>query len=289
MKQRTIKKITQNAFHRGFLGQGHEASAVVDGSNFAESDPFIILMDDRLDLPGGQPVGGPHPHAGFETVTFVLQGNGREWKTGSLELMTAGKGIIHTEEITTRTSMRILQLWLALPPEKRWVEPRWQEILLEDVPTLKTSNSEIRVYSGGSNGLTSPLQNYTPFTLVDFHLKAQAEVVQQLPAAYHGFIYVIEGSVWVGDKEITKDQAGWFGTFDEAGDSDIVFKTQSSGARFVLYAGLPHGMPIVSHGPFIGDTEDDIRRLYKEFREGKIIHLNDLPESKKVRYRLAVG
>ena len=123
MKQRIIEKITESPFHQGFLGEGHQASAVIDGSNFSATDPFIVLMDDRLNLPGGKPVGGPHPHAGFETVTFVLQGNGKDWKTGMLELMTAGKGIIHTEEITTKTDMRILQLWLALPPEKRWATP----------------------------------------------------------------------------------------------------------------------------------------------------------------------
>src|SRR5262245_14892796 len=106
MKQRKIERITQNPFHQGFLGQGHEASAVIDGSNFTGSDPFLILMDDRLDLPGGEPVGGPHPHAGFETVTFVVESNSNEWKAGSLELMTAGKGIVHTEEITARTRVR---------------------------------------------------------------------------------------------------------------------------------------------------------------------------------------
>jgi quercetin 2,3-dioxygenase len=284
MTTRAIDKITTSPLRPGFLGQGHLAAAVVDGQRFAETDPFIILMDDQLDLPGGEPVGGPHPHAGFETVTLVLEGDDRDWKTGSLELMTAGKGIIHTEEITAQTRMRILQLWLVLPPEQRWAEPFHQKILLEDVPTLKTAQSEIRVYSGRSNGLTSPLRNQTPFTLVDFNLKENASVTQQVPSSYSGFIYVIDGAVRIGNRQVTKGQTGWLDRPGTTGESEIVFHTAGQGTRFVLYAGQPHHVPIVSHGPFIGDSQDDIRRLYSEYRRGGMPHLNDLPDDRKIQH-----
>lgn len=284
MKQRKIDRITANSSHPGFLGEGHIAIPVIDGQDFSKTDPFIMLMDDRLNLPGGPPVGGAHPHAGFETVTFVLKGNEHEWKTGTVELMTAGKGIVHTEEITTKTDVRILQLWLALSPEKRWAEPFFQKIVVDDVPALKTNTSEIRVYSGSSNGLTSPMQNHTPFTLVDVTMEPNGEVVQQLPLSYSGFIYVVEGDVWVSGKKVEKDQAGWFDQSDEVGDSEVIFHTEDKGARFVLYAAQPHHVPIISHGPFIADTEDDIRRLYREYRQGLMPHVNDLPEERRVQY-----
>lgn len=287
MKTRTIHKITQSLLRPGFLGQGHLAAAIVDGQNFAESDPFMVLMDDQLDLPGGPPVGGAHPHAGFETATLVLEGNGREWKTGSIELMTAGKGIVHTEEITTQTRMRILQLWLVLPPEKRWAEPFHQQILLEDVPTLKTATGEIRVYSGASNGLISPLRNFTSFTLVDFNLMENAVVEQSLPFDYNGFIYVIDGAVSVGGTRVTEGQAGWLDRTDTSGQSEITFQALEQGVRFVLYAARPHHVPVVSHGPFIADSQDDIRRLYSEYRQGKMPHLDDLPENRKIRHTAA--
>lgn len=287
MKTRTIDKINTPLLQPGFLGTGHQAAALVDGRQFTRTDPFMILMDDQLDLPGGAPAGGPHPHAGFETGTLVLQGNGREWKTGAFELMTAGKGIVHTEEITTQTRMRILQLWLVLPPEQRWAEPFHQELQLEDVPTLKTDAGEIRVYSGSSNGLTSPLRNLTPFTLVDFKLAANATVTQQLPAGYNGFIFVVEGTVRVGEATVSKGQTGWLNALTELDESEVVFTASSPGARFVLYAARPHHAPVVSYGPFIGDTDDDIRRLYSEYRQGKMPHLNDLPEHRKVRYTSA--
>jgi len=158
MIRRNISKITQNHWHNGFLGTGHRAMAVLDGVPYKDSDPFILFMDDSLNLPGGEPLGGAHPHAGFETLSLVLKGNERDWKTGSFELMTAGKGIIHTEEITSKQKLRMLQVWLVLPPEKRYAQPFLQRMLLEDVPKIKTDTYEIRVYSGSSNGLISPLK-----------------------------------------------------------------------------------------------------------------------------------
>lgn len=284
MIQRSINKVTSHHFHQGFLGAGHQAAAIIDGNDFARTDPFIILMDDRLALPGGAPVGGPHPHAGFETVTLVLQGDGKDWQTGSLELMTAGKGIIHTEEIDTKTNLHILQLWLVLPPEKRWAEPFWQQMLLEDVPTLKSAGREIRVYSGSSNGLSSPLQNQTPFTLVDFSLAKNETATQSLPAQYNGFIYIVEGEVAVGTSTLKAGQSGWLNKVENE-ESAINFTASEQGVRFVLYAGLPQKAPIVSHGPFIGDTREDINRLYQEFRRGQMPHLNELPESSKIRHQ----
>lgn len=280
---RKIIKTEHSDLHPGFLGQGHLAAAVIDGSKFAQTDPFILLMDDRLDLPGGDPVGGPHPHAGFETVTLVLQGDDVHWKTGSLELMTAGKGIIHTEEITSRTHMHILQLWLVLPPEDRRAEPFLQQLLPEDVPALKAGDREIRVYSGESHGLHSPLRNRTPFSLVEYRLQGAAEAVQQIPASYNGFIYVLEGSVSVDGVSVKAGQSAWFDRPTEKGESRIDFTAGGSGTHFVLYAGEPQKARIVSHGPFIADTQDDIVRLYREYRMGLMPHLNDLPPGRRVR------
>ncbi|SKB77110.1 hypothetical protein SAMN05660226_03033 [Parapedobacter luteus] len=284
MIQRKIARIQTHHSAQGFLGSGHLAAAVVDGSNFEQTDPFFLLMDDRLDLPGGHPVGGPHPHAGFETATLVLEGSEASWQTGAFELMTAGSGIVHTEEITTETKLRILQLWLILPPEKRWTEPFFQEIKPERVPTHMTDNSEVRVYSGSSNGLTSPVINQTPVTIVDFKLGTGTERSQQIPASYNGFIYVIEGTVSIGTEQVEKDQSAWLEKTRRTGTSEIIFKAGKQGARFILYAGEPQHAPIVSHGPFIGNSKEDIRRLYHEYNRGRMKHVNDLPESHVRRY-----
>lgn len=281
MIRRNISKITQNHWHNGFLGTGHRAMAVLDGVPYKDSDPFILFMDDSLNLPGGEPVGGAHPHAGFETLSLVLEGNEKDWITGSFELMTAGKGIIHTEEITSKQKLRMLQVWLVLPPEKRYAQPFLQKILLEDVPKIKTDTYEIRVYSGSSNGLISPLKNHTPFTLVDFRLDNRAVVSQEIPSHYNGLVYILKGSVKAGDKIIKAEQAGWLDKATEDGDTEIQFEALENDTLFVLYAGQPHNVPVVHHGPFVADTMEDIAQMYRDFRQGKFPHLNDLPSNKK--------
>lgn len=284
MSQRTISKITQSHWHQGFLGTGHSASAVLDGMPYQDTDPFILFMDDKLNLPGGEPVGGAHPHAGFETLTLVLKGNDKDWKTGGFELMTAGKGIIHTEEITSKQDLHILQVWLVLPPEKRWSQPFWQKILVEDVPKIETENYQILVYSGTSNGLTSPMQNHTPLTLVDFRMNNNQTISQKLPNNYNGLIYVLNGAVQVGNKTIIAGQAGWLDKVKEDGNSEITFASKSDNTHFILYAALVHNAAVISHGPFIGDTMEDIARLYKEYRNGEMPHLDNLPDNQKIEY-----
>ncbi len=284
MKQRSLSKSIQTTWHQGFLGPGHHASAILDGIPYAESDPFILFMDDKLDLPGGEPVGGAHPHAGFETLTLVLEGNGKDWETGSFELMTAGKGIVHTEEITSEQKLRILQVWLALPPEKRYAPPFWQKISLKDVPKIRTDHYEIRVYSGSSNGLTASLQNHTAFTLVDFRLENNAQVSQEIPSEYSGLVYVLNGRVKAGGKILEAGQTGWLSKMEEKGNSELQFLALENDTHFVLYAGQPHRVPIVQHGPFIADSMEEIARFYKQFREGEFPHLNDLPEEQKIDY-----
>jgi quercetin 2,3-dioxygenase len=280
---RNIEKITKAPVHDGFLGAGHTAVAVIDGQRYLETDPFILLMDDRLDLPGGPPVGGPHPHAGFETVTLVLNGNGTDWKAGTLELMTAGSGVIHTEEITAKQQVRILQFWLVLPPESRWTAPFWQQIELESVPTVRSEMGEIRVYSGTSQGVTSPLVNRTPFTLVDFIAEPDAQFSQTLPASHRGFVYAVSGDVNVGDKTIREGELGWLDQPGSEAETEVTFTTNGQ-SRFVLFAGKPHNVPVVHHGPFVGDDHADIRRLFQEYRLGSIPHLNELPETSKVQH-----
>lgn len=290
MINRKIARILNPKASQGFLGEGHNAIPVIGGNNFDQTDPFILLMDDQLNLPGSGTVGGSHPHAGFETVTLVLEGDAdnksKTLQTGGMEWMTAGSGIVHFDEIKAKTKMRILQLWLVLPKAKRWTAPKWQELHLKNVPIKKEGSSEIRVYSGTSLGMTAPTQNETPTTIVDFTLEPGYQVVQEIPAFYNSFIYVIEGAVEVGDEEtaVGEQQVAWLDKSNEKETSLIKFKGGENGGRFVFYAGEPQGAPIVSQGPFIADTKEDIVRLYQEYRQGKMVHVRDLPEKQVVHF-----
>src|SRR5215210_7966380 len=164
----------------GFLGPDHTARAVITGG-FSNSDPFILLMDDMLDKKDNTPVGGAHPHAGFEIVTFLLEGEigdeAHKMKGGDVQLMTAGSGIVHTETIDKIAKMRLLQLWVNLPKQDRWVTPRVQDLPFEHVPVLSKDGVHIKLYSGSLSGLQSPVQNYVPMIVADITIEAGTSTI----------------------------------------------------------------------------------------------------------------
>ncbi|RYF85043.1 MAG: pirin family protein [Chitinophagaceae bacterium] len=273
----------------GFLGSGHMARPVLNGG-FGKTDPFILLMDDMLDKKDDAPAGGPHPHAGFETVSLLLEGEiGDEehiMQGGDFQMMTAGSGIVHTETITKKAKMRLLQLWLNLPAKNRWATPRVQDLSHEHVPVLDQDGVTIKLYSGSIAGLKSPVENYIPLIIADISISAGSSTTQIIPANFNTFLYVLDGSMTVGDdnKLLSQDQVGWLSiTADDAG-SELSVTAGEKGVRFVLYAAKPQGEPIVSHGPFMADTNEDILRLYKEYREGRMKHISTVPDAQKLKY-----
>jgi quercetin 2,3-dioxygenase len=267
----------------GFLGRGHIARPVIQRS-FAESDPFIMLMDDMLDKKDDEPVGGPHPHAGFETVSLLIEGEMGEMKAGDFQMMTAGSGVIHTETIDRPTKMRLLQLWLNLPKNNRWAAPRLQELMTEQAPHVFENGVEIRVYSGNLAGLSSPIQNYTPLILADIKIEPGVTTIQNLPGNFNTFLYVLHGSLFVGEEEtrLDEDKVGWLDIFNRNALSEVKLKAGSQGVHFMLYAGKPTGDAIVSHGPFIAGSNEDILRLYSEYRRGKMKHISAIEEGKEI-------
>lgn len=288
VKRKLVRKYSPVG-HAGFLGEGHIARAVVQG-DFTDTDPFILLMDDMLDKKTDEPVGGPHPHAGFETVSLLLEGEmGDEthrMKGGDLQMMTAGSGIIHSETITGKIRMRLLQLWMTLPEKDRWTSPRVQDIALNRVPATSVNGVGIKLYSGSLAGISSPLQNHTPVIIADIRMQPDTSTTFNLPASNSSFLYVIDGAVLVGEEQelLDHDEVGWLNRLEDRDESELTLSAGVSGTRFVLYSGQPQGVKIVSHGPFIGDTNDDITRLYREFRGGKMQHVSALTGSRRISW-----
>ena len=279
--KRKLVKINTPHGEPGFLGKGHTARPVITGS-FSESDPFIMLMDDVLDKKDNEPVGGPHPHAGFETVSLLLEGEigdgAHKMKGGDFQIMTAGSGIIHTETIDKIAKMRLLQLWVNLPKKDRATTPRVQDLPLEHVPALSEKGVNIKLYSGSLAGLISPIQNYVPMVIADIAIEPSINTVLKIPANYNTFLYIIEGSVKVGEegKQLNQQQVGWLDIFGADTQSDLQLTAGEEGVRFVLYAGKPTGENIVSYGPFIADSSEDIQRLFQEYRQGKMKHISTI-------------
>ncbi|HEV7595385.1 MAG TPA: pirin-like C-terminal cupin domain-containing protein [Gemmatimonadaceae bacterium] len=277
--------VTTAAPSPGFIGEGHTAVAVVDPNEFVRNDPFIVLMDDRIDLEPGREAGGAHPHGGFETVTFVVEGELRDrdegtLRTGDLLWMTAGSGVIHNEKVVPLGKSRILQLWLTLPQSERWAAPRFEHIARDDAPVRREPGVEARVYSGESGSVRGTAHNYVPVTLVDLRLEPGASFEQGLPDSYNGFLYVLDGAVSVGAERtrLSEGQVGWLAgaLVNTSSGGAVRITAGDDGARLVLYAGERQGVPIVMHGPFVGESRDDIRRLSKLYTEGRMPRISEL-------------
>ena len=286
MKKRQIDRLYTTREEQGFLGAGHLARSVVTGG-FNETDPFIFLMDDQLDKKDHQPAGGPHPHAGFETVSLMLDGEIKEMlesmKKGDFQVMTAGSGIVHTEPIYEPVKGRLLQMWLNLPDRDRWVEPRLQILEAEKVPVIQKEGASIRIYSGSLENVSSPIRNYTPLIAAEVVLESNVIHPFQVPSGYRAFIYVVEGSLHVEGREVIKDQVAWFDPVVEA-ESEVTFSAGEKGTRFVWYAALPTNSDILSHGPFIANTDEEIRNLYRKYRAGEMEHISEAAPQQRIKW-----
>jgi redox-sensitive bicupin YhaK (pirin superfamily) len=259
----------------GFIGEGHTAVDVVTPAALEASDPFVLLMDDRLDIKTRRQIGGAHPHAGIETVTLVLEGtlidrDEGELNVGDVLWMTAGRGIIHNEAVEVGGKARILQLWVRLPKSDRSTAPTFRMILKASAPVRTESGAVARLYSGSTGGLRSTTQNHAPVTLVDLTLDANATFEQELPLSYNGFVYVVEGSAGVGGGSLLETgQVGWFDRPTGTSASTLKFAGGERGARIVLYAGEPQHEPLVHYGPYAAGSVAEIEEIIHRYRAGR--------------------
>jgi len=261
----------------GFIGEGHTAVMVVNPAEFEKNDPFIALMDDRIDLAPGGRAGGAHPHGGFEIATFLVDGELRDRDEGTLhagEVMwtTAGSGVIHNEDVEPQGKSRILQLWMTLPREKRWSKPSFSHLPLDRIPERKSPGARVRVLSGRSGDVIAPASTHLPMMMLDIHMAARSSIIQGIPAEYNGFIYVLDGEITGGTKRLMAGQVGWL----DDGVGSLTIQAGPIGARAVLYAGERQGVPLVMHGPFVGETRADLMRLSKDFMEGRLPKVSEL-------------
>jgi quercetin 2,3-dioxygenase len=262
----------------GFIGAGHTAVEVVGKGEMADRDPFVFLMDDRLDIPERRVIGGPHPHAGIETVTFILEGSLHDRDEGQLGegdvvWMTAGRGIIHNEAVEAEGRSRILQLWIALPARDRGLAPQFQVVRRDEAPVVGGPGVSGRLYSGAAGSARAATRNRVPVTMLDVRLEPAAAFQHELPGTYNGFFYVLEGSVRVGEDVLHAGQVGWLAP---GASTNLVIAAGERGARLMLYAGEPIREPLVHQGPFVAGSRVELAELYRGFRNGEFTSMHAL-------------
>jgi hypothetical protein len=267
-------------------GAGVKLTRVIGQPRLPDLDPFLMLDEFGTDNPGDYIAGFPdHPHRGFETVTYMLDGRMRHRDNhghegilvpGSVQWMTAGRGIVHSEMPEQQEGrMRGFQLWINLPARDKMTAPKYQEFGPEKIPAADLGGgARVKVLAGKVAGVTGPIaQPATEPTYLDIELEPGAQLSQPLATGHAAFLYVYEGAVRVGAGE----SAATVGTHELAvltdGDSVQLEGRQPQDAgrvnRAILVAGRPLREPVAKHGPFVMSTREELVQAFEDYQSGK--------------------
>jgi len=266
-------------------GAGVKLRRSLGGQQQVRLDPFLMLDEFSSNDPNDYVAGFPaHPHRGFETVTYMLEGhmlhedhlgNQGHLKTGGVQWMTAGRGIIHSEmPQQVSGAMRGFQLWINLPATEKMKPAAYKDIQVEDIPKVTLDNrASVKVIAGSFEGdekvIQGPIQGITTEPLfLDVHLPADVQFEHRIPREQNAFIYIYEGDLEVGSPmQVAPKQAAIV-----LGDGDrLKVKAGSTGAQFIVLAALPLHEPIVQYGPFVMNTRAEIEQAIDDYQNNRFV------------------
>ena len=262
-------------------------------ASLSEFDPFLLLDEmGPVTVAPGEAKGAPdHPHRGFETVTYILSGemehkdsHGHAGKlsTGSVQWMTAGAGVIHSEMPSAEFQRRGgrlhgFQLWVNLPRESKMMRPRYQEIRQASIPVARTENGlvTVRVIAGESLGARAVIETITPIIYLHFTLQPGGHLLQPVPRGYNAFAYIVDGEGLFG-AEGERALDGQMVMFAADGDEAMIVNPEVASAplELLLIAGIPLNEPVARYGPFVMNTESEIRQAIEDYRQGRMGVIN---------------
>jgi quercetin 2,3-dioxygenase len=249
-------------------------------------DPFLLLDEmGPVDYAPGEAKGAPdHPHRGFETVTYCLEGSfGHKdsaghsgvLRPGDVQWMTAGAGVVHSEmpdPAFARQGGRVhgLQLWVNLPRRDKMIAPRYQEITSAQIPTATTNDGKVRVkvIAGEALGVKAEIETRTPILYQHFTLEPGASVVHPVPREFRVFAYPLSGTGRYGESRQAV-LAQHMVVFADEGDA-VALAADNEKLEVLLIGGVPLNEPIVRHGPFVMNTEDEIRQAIVDYQAGRM-------------------
>ena len=261
-------------------GAGVQLTRVLTREFQRRLDPFLMLDAFGSDNPDDYIAGFPdHPHRGFETITYMIAGRmlhrdsaGHEGllSNGGVQWMTAGRGVIHSEIPQQEAGvMEGFQLWLNLPGRDKMCAPWYRDFAAADLPRFMTEGGvTATLIAGSSHGVTGAVTRAATAPLyLDLHLPAGTRFAQSLPATHNAFIYVYRGSVNVAGNTVPAQRMA---ILANAAQTDGVVVEATADAQVLLIAGQPLHEPIVQHGPFVMNTEQEINQAVDDFRSGRL-------------------
>jgi len=281
---RVIRKLRGSATSDG---AGVSLTRVIGSPELDMLDPFLLLDEFGTDRAEDYIAGFPdHPHRGFETVTYMLDGRMRHKDNhgnegllvpGGVQWMTAGRGLVHSEMPEQQEGrMRGFQLWVNLPASAKMTEPRYQEFGPDDIPSVPVARGvSVKAIAGevageGGNLVRGPIvQPATSPLYLDIALDPGASWSYALPEGHNAFAYVFEGEATIGEGEaartLDQHELGVLGGGDVA-----TLRGGSDGARLILVAGRPLREPVARYGPFVMNTREQVMQAFVDFQEGRL-------------------
>ena len=302
-RQRPVRSITSAP--RGFEGEGFPVRRAFAGVDLADLDPFVHLDQmGEVEYAPGEPKGTPwHPHRGFETVTYMIDGvfehndsngGGGTITNGDTQWMTAGAGILHIEKppqwlVASGGLFHGFQLWVNLPAAQKWSAPRYQDIRAAQVALATTPDGGalVRVIAGSINEVHGPGSTYTPMTLVHATLSPGARLSLPWRSDYNALVYVMAGHGTVGSapaarqgapagpapQPIRTGQLAVFGPGDALTVSALEIRQQearSPNLDVLILGGRPIREPVAWMGPFVMNTREEVMQAVRDFQAGKL-------------------
>lgn len=262
-------------------GAGVKLTRVLTHTLQQRLDPFLMLDAFGSDQPDDYIAGFPdHPHRGFETITYMLEGRMRHrdsagneglLESGGVQWMTAGRGVIHSELPEQEAGrMEGFQLWLNLPGRNKLCEPWYQDFPSAAIPQWEGDGQVVRVIAGSHRGVNGAVQReHTEPVYLDIHLPAGAAFEHALPDSHNAFVYVYRGGVRF-DSGCAVPQQRMALLANTAGSDGVRLQAGEDGARLLLIAGRPLGEPIAQYGPFVMNTQAELMQAVRDFQSGRL-------------------
>lgn len=268
-------------------GEGFLVHRAFPNNTLREFDPFLLLDEmGPITIAAGEAKGAPdHPHRGFETVTYMLegvfehkdsQGNSGKLKPGDVQWMTAGSGVIHSEMpedefFRKGGTLHGFQLWINLPKKDKMISPRYQDVPSNKIPIVQNNGVRVKVIAGEAMGKHAVIDTRTPIMYLHYTLQPGAKAVQIVPQNYNAFAYVISGQGRFGSEQnlAHREQIVLF----EQDGNEITIAASSeaeSPLEVLVIAGVPLGEPVARYGPFVMNTDEEIRQAILDYNGGRM-------------------